>query len=153
MNKENEKKIEEAAEKTLEAAGLTPDKEKEQQAEEAKKREEQEKQKVESDYDRLLKKIFELQDMTETPAWQNFWKQLQNLRVKHALEIVTEEKTRDMIRHQEAIKLIDSIKQRVAEPIGDLDSFCGAYPLFTPHFLHRATWNDALGTVQIKKVS
>ncbi len=152
-----EKEVTEAAERTLEATGYGPTKEpgeeKEKQVEEAKKREEQEKHKVESDYDRLLKRVFELQDMTNTPAWQLFWKRLQNLRHQHALEIITEEKTRDMIRHQEAIKLIDSIKKQVVEPTGDLDSFCGAYPLFTPHFRHRATWNDALGTVQIKKVS
>ena len=115
------------------------------------KLEEQKRAKAGQEYDKLLSGVHALNEMADTEAWKRFYCELLAERTRHEQEILTEERTRSMVAHQEAIKLINIIIKKVQKPIEDLNSYCVAMPLFASEFHTRAQWNAALGSIEFSK--
>ncbi len=87
--------------------------------------------------------------MTDTEAWKELYQKMQNLKIKHSKLILSEDKTREMIRHQEFIKIIDEISDLLKQPIENLNDYCNNMPLFQELFSHHANFNSTLGIVEI----
>jgi hypothetical protein len=130
---------------------VTPAEAAERDPDAAGKLEEQKRAKAGQEYDKLLSGVHALNEMADTEAWKRFYNDLIADRTRHEQDILTEEKTRDMVRHQECIKIINGIIKKVQKPIADLNAYCVAMPLFSAEFHTRAQWNAALGTVEFSK--
>lgn len=89
--------------------------------------------------------------MTSTPAWKDYYNKLQQMKKEHSHLILTEEKTREMIRHQEGIKVIDEIIDILRQPVINLNDYCNNMPLFAKQFQYRANFNIALGIVEVSE--
>jgi hypothetical protein len=108
-----------------------------------------EKRRVVDSYEKLLTQVQDLSAMCETDTWKRYYAELRAMRQEHARQILTEEKTRQMVAHQEAIKIIDAICEYVAQPVSKLQDLCVAMPLFASEYHTRAQWNMQLGRVDL----
>jgi hypothetical protein len=111
-----------------------------------------EKQKAKSDYEKMLSQVMDLKEMTQTEAWQRNYRWLKMQVKKHADDILDAEKPRDVVRHQEGVKLIKEILESVKGPVEEMNEFISKMPLFSGSFKVRAAWNDDLGIVQLTEV-
>lgn len=102
-------------------------------------------------YEKVLNNLIELKKMTDTSAWRKTYSQIIAMRKEHARMILIEEKTREMVARQEAIKFIDSLLEAVQKPISDLNEYCVSMPLFAKEFHTRGQWNAAIGTVELSE--
>lgn len=102
-----------------------------------------------ADYEDKLAKVMSLKDMTDSKAWRWIYDELLNARKLHEQQILTEDKTREMIRHQEAIKMINGMFLKAQQPINELNDYCVSMPLFSSEFHTRAQWNSGNGTVEL----
>ena len=121
-------------------------------AAEEKARKAQQKAKAVADYQGHLAKVKVLQTMTDTDAWQSFYRSIQERIAKHGREVLDAEKTREIIQHQEGVKILRDLLDRVAAPVRELQHFINAMPLFSQEMRERAEWNAALGRVEITAV-
>jgi len=118
----------------------------------AKKVDAQEKRKAMGDYDRNLEVVRKVKAMTDTSAWQLFYSELQRRIRKHSESVLDAEKPRDVIHHQEGVKVIRSLIAQIRKPIEELNTFISAMPLFAQDMEIRATWNDALGKIELHSI-
>lgn len=107
------------------------------------------KARAKDEYEERLTKVRALKEMTDTKAWLRYYDSLIGARKYHEQAILTEEKTRAMVAHQEAIKFINETIKKIQEPIDELNGYCSAMPLFGSSFHTRAQWNPAIGTVEL----
>ena len=122
-------------------------------AEEKKREAELAKQKEEAalgDYHKRLEKVREFKAMTDTTAWQSYYSGLLNRIEKHGQMVLDAEQTRDVVRHQEGVKIIRSILEEVEQVVKDLNSYVNAQPLFAPLMHTRAEWNAALCKIELR---
>jgi hypothetical protein len=133
--------------------GMTSDKEKElldksdnPEKEDIKSKE---KQRAIESYEKLLADVQDLSDMCESATWRKYYAELRSLRAEHGRMILIEEKTRAMVAHQEAIKIIDCICDMVSAPVRKLNEMCNAMPLFAGEYHTRAQWNSSIGRVDM----
>ncbi len=145
-----EKEEEDKAKQEIEAAEQAVQDDLDLQEERAKEAERQEKKVISKDYDDRMKDVEELQTMTKTKAWQKFHANLRRAIDKAGKSVLDAEKTRDIIKFQESVKIIRQILAKVREPVDELNSFCNAHPLFVSQFPVRAAYNNATGTVEMK---
>jgi len=99
-------------------------------------------------YDKILTRVREMQKLTTTPAWRAIYDWLRALANAHEKAILTEEKTRAIIAHQEAIKVVHKLMDRVRGVVDELNHYCASMPLFASAFRTRARWNEGLGIVE-----
>ena len=118
---------------------------------ERKELEAQKKKQAHADYDERLKIVRQLKQMTDTPAWQIFYIGIQGRIKTHGLLVLDAEKTRDVIQHQEGVKILKGLIQNVRQPVEDLNGFVNNMPLFAPSEVARANFNEALGTVELTR--
>lgn len=109
------------------------------------------KRKAFADYDARLKDVSELKDMTDTPAWQKLYAEMQASIDKHAADILDVEKPRDVVKHQEGVKVLRGLIFQIRAPVDALNSFVNNTPLFAPAEVARANFNEALGTVELTR--
>jgi hypothetical protein len=114
-------------------------------------KEEIERERITSEYEDKLRPVLELNTLTSTPGWRRFYDRLVSRRKDHEISILTEEQTRRMVAHQEAIKFIQGLLCEPKQPIEDLNAYCSAMPLFATEFHTRAQWNPGLGTVELRE--
>ena len=113
---------------------------------------EEEKKRALSDYEEHLNEVLRAKEMTDTAAWQEFYRRLQQDIKRHGEDVLDAEKPREVVHHQEGVKLLRALIQRVADPVGKLDGFIQGMPLFAHQFKTRATWNQALGKVELHEI-
>jgi len=113
---------------------------------------EKERKQAKTDYQKHLDAVMELKTMTDTPAWQAYYRMIQNEIKRHGEAVLNAEKSREVIAHQEGVKVLRSLIRRVKAPIDSLDSFIRAMPLFVGDMKMRAEWNAALGKVELRTV-
>lgn len=116
----------------------------------AKEQEAEREAQVKSDYDKHLDEVKVLKGMTDTEAWQSLYRHFQTQIVKHRAALEDAEKPRDVVGHQQGIKVIRSIISRIRQPVDDLQHFVNSMPLFRTTMHTTAEWNDALGRVDLK---
>lgn len=101
-------------------------------------------------------RILKLMMMTETEAWQMFYRVLV-AREKKAVEALrTVEKTRDILRAQELVKLLsgkDGILEEIHRPIRLFNDFPEDMPLFKSLAKYKAVFNEATGIVSLEPIS
>jgi len=105
-----------------------------------------------TDYEGYLNDVLSLKTMTDTEAWRSFYSVLRRMETQHGRDVLNAEKAREIVRHQEGVKLIREIIKRVQQPVDNLSNFCNSAPLFASLFDVRAAWNEALGTVELSRV-
>ena len=138
------------------AAKKDDDDAKEAEAEDAeavKERQEQEKKKkrklAQTEYEKLLRKVAELKEMTDTPKWREVYASIHKAIARHGEEVLDAEKSRDVIHHQEGVKILRGLVDRVKAPVTALEDLCSKMPLFVKEFKTRATWNEKIGAVEM----
>lgn len=99
-------------------------------------------------YEKILQRVREAQEMTSTPAWRQLYDWLRALAEAHGKAILSEEKTRAIIAHQEAIKTIRNLMERPRLVVDELNHYCSSMPLFATQFATRARWNEGLGIIE-----
>ena len=130
---------------TIETTDATPEQE------DQVRREADQEKKAKLDYRSLLADVEALSQMTDTQAWKKFWAALGAMKTTSASEVLLAEQTREIIRFQEGVKLVNVIMDRVEAPVKALTHFCNSMPLFASEFKTRAAWNAALGQVEWKR--
>jgi len=105
-----------------------------------------------SDYKEKLDAVSELKKMTDTKAWQKFYAHINRSIEEHGKKVLDAEQTREIVRQQEGVKILRSLKYKVKEPVSELNNFCHNMPLFAQEFDVRASWNDAIGKVELKNI-
>ncbi len=126
------------------------DKAAEAKAEKERKRVEAEERKnAVSGYQERLTRVHELKAMTDTKRWQKFYAGIQKDIERHAREVLDAEKTRDVLRHQEGVKILRAILDNVSAPVGELQSYINDMPLFAQGMKTRAKWNAGVGIVEL----
>ena len=103
-----------------------------------------------NDYDGYLKKVVQMKEMTDTPAWKGLFRSWQRDKLETANAILTEDKTRDMIICQERIKAVNRLVESVELPVLNLQEFCNGMPLFAGNFKTRAAFNKDTGTIELR---
>lgn len=106
-------------------------------------------ERAQEDYRRLIENIHHLADMTQKRGWDWMHDQLQNKRKTAEILILSEEKTRDMIRHQETIKVIQGIYSIIKDRVEELNNYPVKFPLFAIDFRSRAKFDEKSGIVTI----
>lgn len=99
-------------------------------------------------YQKILERVREMQELTTTPAWRTIYDWLRATAVAHERAILTEEKTRAIVAHQEAIKVTRTLMERPRMVVDELNHYCSSMPLFATQFATRARWNEGLGLVE-----
>jgi hypothetical protein len=105
-----------------------------------------------SEYDKKLADVRDLEAMTDTDSWRRIHTEIHAAITEHGVLILDAE-GRDVIRHQEGVKILRNVIDKVKKPIDELNKFItGSGPLFTSEMRHRAEWNSALGKVEMREV-
>lgn len=102
-----------------------------------------------SDYDDYLARVMELKSMTDTKSWQRMFGEIMSAIDRHGKSVLVAEKNRDVIRHQEGVKILRGVIAKVREPVDELNNFIHNMPLFSAQMKTRASWNEALGRVEL----
>lgn len=113
---------------------------------------EKEKQQALSEYEQHMDAVRNTKAMTDTTAWQQFYRGIQQEIEKHGRMVLVTEQTRTIIRHQEGVKILRALVEKIAEPVHELNRFISNMPLFAPDMGVRAEWNTALGKVELKAI-
>jgi len=127
--------------------------EKKIKSEETQEETQKERQKKETlrDYETRLEVVLEMKQMTDTKAWKDFYSGIMNIRRNAEILVLDEEKTRDIIKRQEEVKVVKQIIKLVQKSIENLNAYCNAMPLFRNYFHTNAIFNEALGIIEIKE--
>ena len=116
-----------------------------------KKAQDEKKERAVTDYQGLLNKVLEAKRMTDTVSWRRFYADLLVERKKHEIDILTTEKTRALVAHQEAIKILNGIMFWPQKSIDELNHYCASMPLFVHEFHMRAQFNTSLGSIELSE--
>lgn len=138
-----------AAKREEEAAQAAVEEDRKRQEEEAEAAEERKKKQAHEDYKGHLANVETLKTMTDTSAWKTFYVGLKRRIDAASRDILDVEKSRDVVRCQETVKVIRAIIKDARTPVDNMNSFCNAMPLFAQGFSTRASWNDGIGTVEL----
>lgn len=111
--------------------------------------EEDQKATVIGDYEKSLKAVRELNDMTKMPAWQKFYAGLQTKKrnIKDKFDEI--EKPREIVKAQMKIKAIAEVQAEVKAPVEAMMAIISNYPLFAPSMKTRAQWDENSGRVTL----
>jgi hypothetical protein len=90
--------------------------------------------------------------MTDTAAWQDFYRHIQAEITKHGVEILDAEKTREIVQHQEGVKVLKALVSVVRKPVDDLTHLINSMTLFRPVIHTAAEFNTALGRIDLKRI-
>ena len=116
---------------------------------ESKRIEKEKRDKARSDYGKLLDDVKRLKEMIDTEAWRKFYTDLLKEKERARDAVLEAEKTRDIIRFQETVKILGAVAKNIRGPVDDLNRFCNDMPLFAQEFKVRASWNEGQGIVEL----
>lgn len=114
--------------------------------------EQRRKKSAEVDYEKKLADVRDLEEMTDTDSWRRIHTELQSSMNQHRKSLEDAE-GKDVIRHQEGLKILRAVIEKVKKPVDDLNNFVvNTGPLFSGNMKYRAEWNTALGKVELREV-
>ena len=87
--------------------------------------------------------------MTDTVAWAELYARIQEEIKGHAAAVLEAEKPRDVVRHQEGVKILRLLAEFPRRPVDKLADYCRSMPLFASQFPVSAGWNDAVGRIEL----
>jgi hypothetical protein len=105
-----------------------------------------------SDYQKRLDAVLALKTMTDCPCWQAFHSRIQKDIAGHGMAVLDAEKPRDVVKHQEGVKILKEIISGVRAPVDALTELVNEMPLYSNGMRTRAAWNVALGRVMITEI-
>lgn len=105
-----------------------------------------------ADYSSHLATVRELKRMTDTKAWQELVRWITNQIDGHAKAVLDAEKPREVVQHQEGVKILRSFLEKAEQPVNALNEFIHATPLFSGEMKVRAEWNPTLGRVELRDI-
>ncbi len=114
-----------------------------------KKAEENESQRVQADYADLLREVRDMKELTDTKAWQRLHRNIRAKISAHADAVLDAEKPREVVQHQEGVKILREVLAYPKAPVDLLTEFIKATPLFARMMPVRAEWNEALGKIEL----
>jgi Skp family chaperone for outer membrane proteins len=122
------------------------------QKERDKKLEDQKKQAALTDYEKRLANVKKLKKLTDTEAWQQLYKSMQKTIANHAESLLDHKLTsKDVIYHQQGVRVLRDLLNRMRAPMDALASFEKDMPLFAPgEIKEHATWDGKTGRVILK---
>ena len=131
---------------------MAKDKEAAEEERRAKAAVEQEKKQAMTDYEKHLEAVREMKAMTDTDAWKALYRSVIGEIDGHAKDILDAEKPREVVQHQEGVKILRSLIRRVREPVGAFRHFLTSMPLLVGRVRVRSEFNEALGTIELKEI-
>ena len=105
-----------------------------------------------SEYERRLLRVRAYQAMCDTPAWQEFYSAIKRMEADALADLQTAEKTRDIVRDQESIRICERLVGFVIARVVELDDWVDQMPLFAGQSPVRAEWMPADGTIRLVDV-
>jgi len=102
-----------------------------------------------NDYEEYLQPVLDLQETTRKTTFRELWKRLNEMESNAEEALITEDKSRPMIRHQETIRIIRDLRSTLAEPVRELNAFARDHPLLAADLRTLAEWRNETGTVEI----
>lgn len=102
-----------------------------------------------TEYERLLNEARDLAEMTATKAWRRFYNSLRRDISRHSEAVLVAEKSRDVVYHQAAVRVIRDLQDRAREAVDALNGYAHSAPLFAGQMTCRVRWNPDLGMVEI----
>lgn len=105
-----------------------------------------------TDYEIRLAAVVRLKEMTDTQAWQDLHRSIQTMIQVHAREVLEAEKNREVILHQQGVKILRTVLKQVRIPVDNLNDYITAMPLMSSQMGTRARWIDELGQVELYEV-
>ena len=105
-----------------------------------------------TDYEKHLGRVKVTAEMTATEAWAAFYAHCRWCQRTSLEALKNEDKTREIIRHQEAIRAVDTILDVVDRPIRDLAAFIESMPLFSAGMKTRAEFDAKTGRVILRTI-
>lgn len=102
-------------------------------------------------YDKLVKSVKELQKLTKLRPFKDFYKSVIGKRETSQTEWVDEDKSREIVRHQETVRIVNSIIDDLRKPVDELNDFCNGMPLLAGLHPMRADFDEATGEVELKE--
>jgi len=130
-------------------AAATPE---EVQEPEADTNAEADRKRVLGDYEKALAKVNALKSMTDTEAWRQYYRGILQRIDLHGRDVLDAEKPRDVIHHQEGVKILRQLIDEVRGPVEALNAYVREMPLFALEFHTAAEWNGPLGIVVMKSM-
>ena len=103
-------------------------------------------------YQKLLKLAEDMQQMTETRAWRRLYTYMMDQVASHAEAILDAEKVREVIHHQEAVKVLRDLLRTVRAPIKSVNDYVKECPLFVGANRVTVKWDAKAGTVRFVKL-
>lgn len=116
------------------------------------KLEAQQKKAALTDYEKRLAKVKQLKLMTDTEGWRQLYQSLVKQIASHAENVLDHTLTsKDVMYHQQGVRVLRDIINRVRAPLDSVNSFEKEMPLFAASEIsERAEWDDKTGAVIIK---
>ena len=83
-----------------------------------------------SDYRRLMGEVVLLKTISDTLAWRKLYSWIRREIANHSALLLTAEKTREIIQHQEGVKILEALIHEIRRPVTALHDFQKKMPLF-----------------------
>lgn len=123
-----------------------------EQADKNSKLEAQQKKAALTDYEKRLAKVKQLKLMTDTDGWRQLYKSIVKQIAGHAESVLDHTLSgKELSYHQQGVRVLRDLINRVRAPLDALTSFEKELPLFAASEIsERAEWDDKTGVVIIK---
>lgn len=104
-------------------------------------------------YNAVVEDCEQASELTHNSAWGRFVEKLRGEIAKESGELKTEDKTRLMIHHQEAVRIYEAIPEWIREPVDVLEKLVSQAPAhIAARMLVRASWDSSTCTVQLRTI-
>lgn len=112
--------------------------------------EDQERAQAKTEYEKRLADVMKLKAMSDTDAWQETYRWIRTRIEQHSQDILIADKPRDVIAHQEGVKVLRNFISEVKKPVEAFSDYFLRMPLFAPTVRIRAEWNEVVGKVELR---
>lgn len=103
------------------------------------------KKKAQTDYEKLVQEVKELAEVSATPGFRRIWKGLERDIDDHARALLTVEKTREIIRHQEGAALFTGLRAVISRPVREIQELQTRFPMFAGLHSLEVDWDEDKG--------
>jgi hypothetical protein len=102
-----------------------------------------------TDYDRLVQEVHKLDDLTSRPGWSWHFGRMLHKAEEARTQLVYAEKTRDLIKLQATVVLVEDYLKDLQQPVDDLNGLRGRWPLFVHVMPWRGDFDELTGRVTL----
>lgn len=102
-------------------------------------------------YEERLGKVMRAKAMTDTAAWGDLYGLIRETIAHHAKQVLDAEKPRDVVRHQEGVKILRDLAGWPGKAVEALADYTRSMPLFAREFKTTAGWNQETGRIELRE--